>query len=146
VELLFTKKIKSAIKTAQMILTHNDQIEIELQPDPVTLFSRKLIDPDIRISTRHKIIEITWHMEHRTPTGSLHYTTAHQQIADNELFVVLETQAFMTLQDYEAAPEPKPVVMGEYYYWQQANKNSPFPVMEQVAQLGVLFAQKKGWL
>lgn len=42
--------------------------------------------------------------------------------------------------------DPKPIVMGEYDFWQEANKNSPFPVMAQVEQLGTLFAQKNGWL
>jgi hypothetical protein len=128
-----------------MIQRFNSVVDIELMVDPVTTFSRKLTKPCIFIDTINLSIVITWHMEHTTPTGVVYFTTSHRQVADNTVIVNLATQERITLEQYEELPV-KPSCMGEYDYWHYANKNSPFPVMEQIELFGTVFAQRNGWL
>jgi len=128
-----------------MIQTYSSPIIIELTADTVTTFTRRLVDPTIFIDTKNKKIEVIWHMEHITPTGVVYFTSAHRQIADNDVLVNLTTQEHLTIEQYNAM-DPQPDVMGEYDFWQLANKNSPFPVMDQVELYGTVFAQRNGWL
>jgi hypothetical protein len=128
-----------------MIQNFDSTVDIELMIDPVTMFSRRLTKPCIFIDTINCSIDITWHMEHTTPTGVVYFTTSHRQIADNKVIVNLATQERITEEQYQAI-EDKPLCMGEYDYWHYANKNSPFPVMEQIELFGTVFAQRNGWL
>ena len=125
--------------------TFTDTIEIPLTNDPVTQFTRKMGKPIINIDTINKSISIIWHIEYFTPTGVLFFTTPHRQVADNDTLVVMATGNHITMEAYNAA-EVKPNVMGEYDFWCFANRNSPFDVLEQVEQYGVIFAERSGWL
>lgn len=120
-------------------------IAIQLNPDPVTAFTRRLVSPCIFIDTINRKIDITWHMEHITPTGVVYNTTAHRQLADNNTLVNIATQEHLTPEQYEAM-ENKPAVMGEFDFWCMANSQSPFPVLAQVEAYGQVFAQRNGWV
>lgn len=128
-----------------MIQQFDNEVVIDLLVDPVTNFSRKLIKPCLFVDTFNKRIEVTWHMQHFTPTGVLYLTTSHNQVADNSILVVLQSQEHITEDQYNQM-DPAPACMGEYDFWHYANKNSPFPVMDQVEAFGVIFAQRNGWL
>jgi hypothetical protein len=134
-----------------MIQTYTAPILIPLLPDPVTTFTRGLVNPCIFIDTINKRIEVTWHMHHTTPTGVLYFTTTHRQVADNTTLVNLTTQERISIEQYEALSIEAPAsiqddFMGEYDYWHLANKSSPFPIMDQVEAFGEVFAQRNGWL
>jgi hypothetical protein len=128
-----------------MIQTFENEKEIILNIDFDTNFSRKLVSPCLFVDTANKRIEVTWHMQHITPTGILYVTTTHKQVADNDVLVNLATQERMSIDEYQAM-DPPPHVMGEYDFWHYANKNSPFPVMDQVEAFGNVFAKRNGWL
>lgn len=127
-----------------MIQTFDFPIIIPLLPDPRNGLQRRMVDPDISISTKAKKITITWHIETTDLLGNV-TTTTDVQYADNTTLVNLVNQQLLTMEEYEAM-DPKPPVMGEFDFWKYANTNSPFPVMQQIADHGTLFAIRRGYL
>ena len=132
-----------------MIQTFEESVIITgLLPDPVTLFVRIMEFEKLEIDQTQKRIKVTWSVKQIAPGTQEVFSMLNvrkEQIADNTALVNLANPEVMySISEYEALPETKPDVMGEYDFWQYANKNSPFPVMLQIAQAGERFAVRNG--
>ncbi len=127
-----------------MVQTFNFDISIPLLPDPRTGLARAMVNPIILINTVAQNIQITWHIQTTDLLGGITTTTDIQE-ANNNMYVNLANQQLISPDEYEAM-DPKPQVMGEFDFWKYANTNSPFPVMQQIADQGALFAIRRGYL
>lgn len=128
-----------------MITPYTFEIEIQLLNDPITSFSRKLVYPCIYINTMGKSVDITWHMQHITPTNVVYDVTSHVQVANNSVLVNTLNEERITIEQYNTMEE-KPPCMGEYDYLLYVNKNQPFDIMDMVESFGNVFAERNGWI